>query len=155
MEARARVRLPATLESLEGFRTLVSSYARGHGLDPGAVSAIELALEEALVNIARYAYRGEPGEVEVGCRAEGDRLLLDILDWGEPFDPLAAPEPERTGGIEARQVGGLGIHLMKRVMDEVRYRREGNCNHLTLVKVRWVSPSPSAGRGGTKQRGNV
>lgn len=136
MEAGVRLRLPATLDSLEAFRAMVAGYARDHGMEPAALSAVELALEEALVNIASYAYPQAAGEAEVSCTFEGDRLVLEIMDWGVAFDPSAAANPEGSGSLEERQIGGLGIHLMKRAMDEVRYRRDHGCNHLTLVKVK-------------------
>jgi serine/threonine-protein kinase RsbW len=143
MEARAR--LPAALESLEAFRTLVTSYAREHGAAAGTLSAVELALEEALVNIASHAYPDAPGEAEVGCRLDGDRLVIEILDWGAAFDPLTAPAPAPPGSVEEQPIGGLGIHLMRQVMDEVCYRREGDCNRLTLVKRLGGSSGPQAG----------
>ncbi len=143
MGARARARLPASLDSLEGFRAVVSGFAREHGMDAAAVSAIELALEEALVNIASYAYPGGGGEAEVLCEFDRDRLVLEIMDWGVPFDASTARAPECEADIEKRQIGGLGLYLISQVMDEVRYRREDDCNHLILVKTKTPRPDPS------------
>lgn len=96
---------------------------------------VKLVVEEIGLNIIDYGYAGDDsGEIEIRFRCEKDTLTIDIIDEAEPFDPLTeSPIPNTSAEIEERPVGGLGVHLVKQMMDEVRYAREGNSNRLTLV----------------------
>jgi anti-sigma regulatory factor (Ser/Thr protein kinase) len=133
-----KIKLPARIESLGKLMEFVSRFAEAAGFSPEKIQKIDLAMEEALVNIFRYAYEeNRGGEVEVRCRMEnGNALIIDILDCGVPFDIRTAPVPDIRSGISERKVGGLGILLIKKVVDEVRYRQEGKCNILTFVQRR-------------------
>ncbi len=128
-----KITAPATLEHLEGLVKSLSGCAKSQGFDPDKVYNIELAAEEVLVNIFRYAYPEEPGEVEVNCRMEGVDFILEITDSGIAFDMTQAPPPDREADIAERNIGGLGIFLVKTLMDDVRYRREDGRNILTLI----------------------
>jgi serine/threonine-protein kinase RsbW len=134
MSAPARLSLPARIDSLGEATAFVSACALREGLAPGPVSKIELALEEALVNICTHAYPEGPGDVEIACRLAEGRFEVEIADRGVPFDLTALADPDVGAGVEERPVGGLGVFLMRRMMDEIRYRREGVRNILTLVK---------------------
>jgi anti-sigma regulatory factor (Ser/Thr protein kinase) len=127
--------LPAKMEHLGTFITAVTEAAEAKGAGVKKVYDIELALEEALVNIINYAYPEAAGNIELTCRYEEEWLLVEIVDTGTPFDVLSLPAPDTTLGIEERGVGGLGIHFIRKLMDEVAYRREGNRNILEM-KVR-------------------
>ena len=94
---------------------------------------VNLALEEAVSNVMLYAYPGASGEVLVEC-AKSDRLVFTITDSGLPFDPTQQEEPDINQGVEERPIGGLGIFLVNRIMDEVHYERKENKNILTLIK---------------------
>jgi serine/threonine-protein kinase RsbW len=94
---------------------------------------LELAVEEAVVNICLYAYEVPPGELLVRIESGEERFVVDLIDEGVPFDPLAVEEPDLRAPAEERKVGGLGIFLVRRVMDEVAYRRDGSSNILRLV----------------------
>ena len=96
---------------------------------------INLALEEAVTNVMLYAYPGrDDGKVIVECAKVNNRLIFTITDSGIPFDPTQQKEVNVTLSAEERAIGGLGIHLVRQLMDEVRYRREEEKNVLTLVK---------------------
>ena len=97
---------------------------------------VELAVEEIFVNIASYAYGGSRGEVELKAQIlpEPQRLELRFQDRGAPFDPLAKPDADTSPEATLNREGGLGILLVKKTMDEVRYTREKNQNLLTVVK---------------------
>ena len=125
--------MSAKLESLGRLIGSLSNCAKAQGFEQEKISRMELAAEEALVNVFRYAYPEQPGDVEMICRLEGERLAIEIIDSGIPFDATAMPVPEVTDGDHEREPGGLGILLMKKVMDEVRYRREKDRNILTLI----------------------
>ncbi len=137
------LRLPATLESLEELRALALDAGREAGLGPEALGRVELALEEAVVNISRHAY-DPPGSgvLELSTLAlPGGGLRLVLADQGRPFDPVHVPEeePELEAGLEAnleadlehRLPGGMGLFLI-RSLAQASYRREDDENLLTL-----------------------
>ena len=133
MSVLTHLKMSARLENLGRFIQSVSDCAKAQGFGREETSKIELAAEEALVNIFRYAYPERPGDVETTCKADQGRFTLEIIDSGIPFDPTAMPDPDVTAGIQEREAGGLGIFLLKKVMDEVRYRRENDQNIVTLI----------------------
>ncbi len=98
-----------------------------------------IATEEALVNIISYAYPDGNGSIEIthnieNSAEEGRRLVIQIIDWGVAFDPLSLPDPDIEAPIEEREIGGLGVYMMRNIMDKTLYKREGDRNILTLVK---------------------
>lgn len=98
------------------------------------INEIEIATEEALVNIFRYAYQGQEGDVEISCRTEdGGTFIIQIIDSGMAFNPLSLSEPDTTLDIGDRQIGGVGVLLIRKLMDDVIYRRDGDKNILELV----------------------
>jgi len=131
----SKIRLPARIENLKELMGFVSGFAQGAGVTRKKISEIELAMEEALLNIFDHAYSGDHGgEVEVRCRMKDQStLIIDILDTGIPFDIRAVPAPDTRSGISERKIGGLGILLIKNMVDEVKYRQEGDSNILTFV----------------------
>ncbi len=113
---------------------MVSSCAKGRGLSEKRVNEIEIATEEALVNIFHYAYQEQEGDVEVSCKVErGRTFIIEIIDAGFAFNPLSVSEPDTTLDVGERQIGGIGVFLIKKLMDDVTYRRDGNKNVLELV----------------------
>ena len=127
------LKMSAKMENLGRLIESVSGCAKAQGFDQERISKIELAAEEALVNIIHYAYPERPGDVEMICQVDRGRFIIEIIDSGIPFDVTAMPDPDVTAGIQEREPGGLGIFLMKKAMDEVRYRRENDRNILTLT----------------------
>jgi serine/threonine-protein kinase RsbW len=131
----AKTTIPAKLENLESMLQFIRNCAEQQGFSKREVNKIQVAAEEALVNVISYAYPDDGGDVEIRCNAKGaEGLVIEIIDWGIPFDPLSLPEPDTEAPPEEREVGGLGIHIMRNIMDEVGYKREGDRNILTLVK---------------------
>ena len=106
------------------------------GIDTLLASSLNLALEEAVVNVMHYAYpKDQLGDILIEAYADETRIKFIITDNGIPFDPTHADtEPDITAGIESRPIGGLGIFLVTHLMDKVEYKRDNNCNILTLVK---------------------
>ena len=128
------ITLPARLESLPCGLALVVQCARAAGFASKRVTEIELAVEEALANICYYAYPDSSGEVEVRCRRDETRhFLIELIDSGIPFDVLARPAPDLTMGAAEQQIGGWGIPLIRALMDNVTYHREGARNILRLA----------------------
>jgi len=128
------------MESLQEATRFVLSHARAENLPGGRMTDIELGLEEALVNIFQYAYPEGGGEVEISCRIdEGRKFIIEISDAGIPFDVLSVAEPDLSLALEDRQIGGLGVLLIRKLMDDVTYRRERNRNVLTLTVIKTPS----------------
>ena len=136
MAIPATITFPAKLGSLYESMSFVSSCARELGFSNERISEIELALEEILVNIFNYAYKecDLDGNVEITCKlADAQSFVIEIADSGVPFDILAVCEPDLTAEIDKRPIGGLGIFFVKRLMDDVQYRRDAGKNILTFI----------------------
>jgi serine/threonine-protein kinase RsbW len=124
---------PANVEEVPVVVEHVSGLAEMAGVHPKRIMHLELAVEEAVMNICSYAYQKPPGTVTVRVSSENDRLTVQLIDEGVPFDPLALEEPDINAKLEDRKIGGLGVLLIRRVMDEVHYQRKGSSNILTMV----------------------
>jgi anti-sigma regulatory factor (Ser/Thr protein kinase) len=113
----------------------VSGFAGDHGFSEDKLHDIQLATEEALLNIFQYAYPGEyKGEVEVTCEMRSNsELNIRILDTGIPFDILSLSAPDLTCPLPNRKIGGLGCYLIRKMADDVQYRRQGDTNILNLL----------------------
>ncbi len=111
----------------------VRRFALGSGLDEAKTAALGVAVDEAVTNVVRHAYRGDAGRVlTLALSVAGDAVQVEILDHGHPFDPLAEVTAPPDGGAEDREVGGLGLLLMRELVDEARYIRDGDRNKLML-----------------------
>lgn len=130
---RSDIRRPAKLEHLSELVEFVSECATNHGIQPKRCLQIKLAAEEILVNIFSHAYEGLEGDVWVRCGTDGDDFAAEFEDTGIPFDVPAFGEPDTTAGISERKIGGLGVHLVRKLMDDVRYQRNGDANILTII----------------------
>jgi Anti-sigma regulatory factor (Ser/Thr protein kinase) len=127
------LRLPAKLESLETFRSFVLQTINGWNITQEIVPRIELVLEEVLTNIISYAYPAVEGDVEVKCtQLNKDKLCLVIQDWGNPFNPLTENSPDLATDLFERRIGGLGIFLVRKMVDELDYQHEEGKNILKL-----------------------
>jgi serine/threonine-protein kinase RsbW len=116
----------------------VEQHCRDAGIGAGMTCKIALALEEATANVINHAFGDvpPPHRVEVGLEIAPDRIVAEVVDNGCPFDPTTAPAPDCTRPLAERDPGGLGLHLMHKMMDRVGYRRTGGENHLRLEKSR-------------------
>ena len=123
----------ANTDTIPDVIAFIAGEAEAWGLHPQRLMQLELAVEEAVVNICLYAYEVPPGELVVRVESGEERFVVDLVDEGVPFDPLGVDEPDLVAPAGERQVGGLGIFLVRRVMDEVAYRRDGSSNILRLV----------------------
>jgi len=134
MAAMTSLTLPARIDSLPRGLALVVECAMAAGLPPQQIMELELSVEEALANICLYAYPNGSGEVEVRCTQDDTRhFMIELIDSGIPFDMLARPAPDFTADVAQRQLGGLGIPLIRALMDNVTYHREGARNILRLT----------------------
>ena len=132
--------LKAVIENLNQVMSFVSDEAKAMGFRKKNVMLIELAADEIFSNIAFYAYKGceAPGDVEIQIdeaeTEEGKEFRLTFSDSGIPYDPLSNEEPDITLSAEEREIGGLGIFLVRKKMDDVQYRYEDGKNRLLLIK---------------------
>jgi serine phosphatase RsbU (regulator of sigma subunit)/anti-sigma regulatory factor (Ser/Thr protein kinase)/putative methionine-R-sulfoxide reductase with GAF domain len=126
---------PARFEQLDTIRGFASQAARDAGMDDSEIYAIELAVDEACTNIIEHAYQGEGrGDIECTCESNDVCLTVVIRDHGKPFDPSTVTKPDLYADIDSRPVGGLGVFLMKQLMDEVHFESLGESgNILTMV----------------------
>jgi anti-sigma regulatory factor (Ser/Thr protein kinase) len=115
---------------------LVEAFAEVHGLPLQSIFNVNLALDEVVTNIIRYAYNdnGLPHPIVVRLTFEEGVLAARVEDDGRAFNPLEAPAPDIDAPIEERPIGGLGIHLARSVMDSVEYRRDDGRNVFIMRK---------------------
>jgi anti-sigma regulatory factor (Ser/Thr protein kinase) len=105
------------------------------GIDEHAFAGIDLAVDELLTNLVSYAFRdGASHRIDIDLDFSRERLRIDIRDDGIPFNPLDIPPPRLDGELGEREVGGLGMHFVRNIADEISYRREANWNILRLTK---------------------
>jgi len=141
------IRLPATLESIAEVRAFLKAKMKEWNLETRLAERVELALEEALVNISRYAYAGQGGDFEVRC-ALGDegQLLMEIHDGGVPYNPLERGRPDPSLDLAlvrgrayasllgaSRGVGGWGVEFMRQMADDLQYTYIQGENILSLT----------------------
>src|SRR5436190_18125447 len=130
------VQFSAKFEYLDEIREFVGDIARAGGFDAKDVYNIQLAADEAASNIIEHAYEGvNNGLLELSCGVKGNTITIILMDHGEPFDPSIVPLPDLKADLSERKIGGLGIFLMRKLMDEVRYETKPNkSNILTMTK---------------------
>jgi serine/threonine-protein kinase RsbW len=145
MKTLGKMKLPAQLAYLREALHFVVSAARDQGFTRQRLGELELAVEEVLVNICNYAYPQSEGNVEITCRQDAERFTVEIEDRGVSFDFLSAQDPDLSVHLDQRRIGGLGIFLVKKLADDVRYRREGDRNILTLTVCRPSLPAAPEG----------
>ena len=115
----------------------VQNVSERAGLDDALAMNLNLALEEAVSNVLLYAYpAGTDPHVEISAVVREDRIDFTVTDAGIPFDPISLPDPDLTADVKDRPIGGLGIYLVKRIMDRVSYTRENGKNILSMTKKR-------------------
>lgn len=138
MKVKRSLCIESDLGELERLHDAVAELGEAGNWSPDLVYQVDLVLEELIVNTVNYGYDDDAShEIEVTLISDEDVFTVEIIDDGHAFNPLNdAPEPDLDLGIEDRPIGGLGIHLMRVMMDDVHYRREQNKNHLTLIKRR-------------------
>ena len=124
----------ADLSNLESMMGYLRSEALWHGMDEKALLKMELASEEALVNIISYAYPKKKGPLSINCTSKGQRLEIILRDQGVPFNPIDAEiNPQLDKSVLDRRIGGLGIFLIRKAIDEAYYQRIENENVLRLT----------------------
>jgi sigma-B regulation protein RsbU (phosphoserine phosphatase) len=129
------LRLASQLSELPRLAAEVARFGREHDLAEEVVSDLTLALEEAVSNVIRHGYgERQDGPISVAFQTSGESIVVTVEDASVGFDPMKHPDPDLTVSVETRPVGGMGVYLIKRLMDEVDYRVDAGRNVLTLTK---------------------
>ena len=129
--------IAATMENLDWVLSFFEKQLETNACPKKVRGQILVSLEEIYVNIVNYAYENEGQcsiNMDIKSSDEGEEMTLTITDKGKQFDPLKRADPDITLSAEQRQIGGLGIYMVKKSMDSVSYRYESGCNILTLCK---------------------
>ena len=127
--------LPCDLQEVPRLNDFVEEVCQGVGFDELLTMSIKVAVEEAVVNVMKYAYpSGQQRDVTIEAASNDVRLKFSIIDSGQPFDPTVQSEVDTTLSAKERKIGGLGIHIIRKNMDSINYERIDNCNVLTLRK---------------------
>ena len=127
--------LPNDIETIPQLNEFIDSVAEEVGLEMSLTMSLNLALEEAVVNVMEYAYpEGQKGNVEIEVTADQQWMTFVITDTGIAFDPTMKEDADTTLSAEERPIGGLGIFLVRQLMDVIEYNRKDNKNVLTLRK---------------------
>ncbi len=137
MSDRLRLELDSNLEALAEIERQVETFADQQGWPGDLLFHVQLGLEELAVNIINHGY-GESGHTfQIDILSRPDALTIELVDEAKPFDPLKdAPKPDVDAELEDRSVGGVGVHLVRELMDESTYTWQDGRNRLTLVKKR-------------------
>ena len=131
---RLELVVPATLDSIERVSIFLESTLEDAGLDMIESARIQLAVEEAVTNVINHGYGGSDGEILITTDIESSQVMITITDTGQEFDPTSIPPPNVTADLDHRNIGGLGVHLIRSVMDSVSYIRHDNKNRLMMIK---------------------
>jgi sigma-B regulation protein RsbU (phosphoserine phosphatase) len=127
--------LPNDINTIPQLNEYIDSVCEDMGLDMATSMSLNLALEEAVVNVMNYAYpEGTKGTVNIETIADNTQITFIISDSGKFFDPTAKEEVDTTLSAEERPIGGLGIHLIRQIMNHVVYERKDDKNILKLTK---------------------
>ena len=127
--------LPNDINTIPQLNEFIDTVCEELEIDMALAMSLNLAMEEAVVNVMDYAYpEGTEGEVDIEAIADETQLHFTISDSGNPFDPTAKEEVDTTLSAEERPIGGLGIHLIRQLMDNISYERKDGKNILRLSK---------------------
>lgn len=125
----------ATDQELTAASRLVEEQAEALDLNAKASMQVLVALEEMFVNVCHYAYdSSNPGDITLEVDTSDNKLSVTLIDDGPMYDPLAKADPDTTLAVSERPIGGLGIFLVKKTMDETSYKYENNQNRFTFAK---------------------
>ena len=118
------------------IRTLTVEASTEHiGLNQKDISEIRLAVDEAYTNIIKHAYKNSPTQkVDIEIGSDDEQLWISLMDKGNSFDPNSYREPDLMKRIKEKKRGGMGVYLIRKLMDQVQYNRKGKTNEIRMVK---------------------
>jgi serine/threonine-protein kinase RsbW len=135
MDEVSYLTIDADLDNLVDVRRFVEQQAILKGATEQTMIDMVLAVDEAVTNVILHGYRGKPGKIEIAVSYDKEILSVAVRDWSSAFDPNSVPTPDLMAPLEKRPIGGLGVHIMRQLTDEMVYRRRvDGWNELLLVK---------------------
>ncbi|KAA6187756.1 ATP-binding protein [Thiohalocapsa marina] len=135
MTERHKLVLKNDLSELQRLAQWLEACGEAEAVDPKTLFNFNLALDELVTNVVSYAYpEGGEHAFSVELWREGGRLIAMLVDDGVPFNPLEIAEPELDTTLDERKIGGLGVHFVRKLLDDVRYSHEDGRNHVRLMK---------------------
>lgn len=135
MAAKLGATFSAALDNLERMRNYIAQAAHDLQVPRVTSSDVVQAVDEVVTNIIVHGYQGADGVITLGVERQGNQLIVSVRDWARPFDPTDIPPPDLSLGLEQRRPGGLGVYMVRQLVDQIQYRApaEGG-NELMLVK---------------------
>lgn len=121
-------------ENLNLVQNYVSNFMKENGFNENDKMKVDVIVEEVFINICSYAYNGSTGPCVIELKYDENKIIITFKDKGGQYDPLKRKDPDITLEAEDRPIGGLGIYMTKKMMDEVSYKYENNTNILTIIK---------------------
>jgi len=135
MSTKHKITRAAELEALEDFRAFIAQTAKSHNIDDDTIFSLQLATDEACSNVILHGYSGmDPGSVILELTYLDHKIIVQITDFGHPFEPSQAPTPDINAPLEERDLGGFGLYFIYSVMDSVDYKTDEDGNRLILTK---------------------
>lgn len=133
---QTHLKISGELSNLGAVADFIADSARGSGLDERDTYQVQMATDEAVTNVIEHAYKGRPdGRIDIYCERRDDEFVIEIHDFGKPFDPAKVRTPRVKGALSRRAIGGLGIFFMKKLMDSVEFSPDAEKgNRLRMVK---------------------
>ncbi|MBI3914961.1 MAG: ATP-binding protein [Chloroflexi bacterium] len=135
MANKFKLNIDSRVERLAEIAEFVEDAAQACGFSADAAYELQMAVDEACANVIEHAYAGKPGgKIEIACEKRGDEFVVVIKDHGKRFDPRRVAPPKTDAPLSKRDVGGLGIFFMYKLMDRVNFDFSRGQNVLTMVK---------------------
>jgi serine/threonine-protein kinase RsbW len=135
MTEYVEIKISNKLSELDRLNQCLAAFGQRHGFTSKVMHDLNLALEEILINIISYGYTDDrEHEIKVRLSTKAGEVNAEVEDDGRPFNPLEAPQADITKSLEERTIGGLGIHLVRQLMDDLGYKRLADKNLLTITK---------------------
>jgi anti-sigma regulatory factor (Ser/Thr protein kinase) len=133
--ATLALQVPGTIDAIHPATVQAEAWLLEQQVSFEAMYLVSLAIEELVTNCIKYGYADPKGHtIDFALSVDAGTLRMEVVDDGNPFNPLEAPRPDLTAPPENRPIGGLGLHLLRELADEVRYERRDGTNRLTLTK---------------------
>jgi anti-sigma regulatory factor (Ser/Thr protein kinase) len=134
-QASLTLQVPGTVDAIHPATVQAEAWLVEHQVSFEAMYLVSLAIEELVTNCIKYGYKDSNSHtIDFLLRVDGQILRLEVIDDGSPFNPLEAPRPDLSLPPEQRPIGGLGLHLLRELADEMRYERRDGTNRLSLTK---------------------
>ena len=136
---KEQLKVPAKIEFLGELRDFVTKVGHRHGFSERVINAFKLSIDEAATNIIKHAYRDWEGSITIRALVKKNSLTIVLIDQGKYFDPRQVSDPDLQRYVDIGKKGGLGIFIMRRLLDEIDYRKTEEGNELWMVKFRDVA----------------